>query len=83
MAYADRSWGDLDRKRALAAHLGAFPAVLDVRDVEGEAGPETMEITTISGLRRVPPAVVRSLGEHGVGVGSVRQDDGHWVLEVR
>jgi len=83
MAYADRSWGDLDRKRALAAHLGAFPTVLDVNDIEGKPGAGTMEIVSISGLDRVPPAVIRSLGEHGVGVGPVRLEDGHWVLEVR
>jgi hypothetical protein len=83
MAYADPSWDDLDRKRALAAHLGAFPTVLDVNDIEGKPGAGTMEILTISGLKRVPPAVIRSLGEHGVGVGSVRLEEGHWVLEVR
>lgn len=72
-----------DRRRAAAEHLGALPTVLAVDDVADQPVGATLEVTTTAGLERVPPAVVRAIGEHDHGIGIVQRQNDHWIVEVR
>jgi hypothetical protein len=72
-----------DRRRAAAEHLGALPTVLAVDDVADQPAAATLEVTLVGGLERVPPAVIRAIGEHDHGVGLVQRQGGHWIVEVR
>jgi hypothetical protein len=72
-----------DQRRALAEHLGALPTVLGVDDVSDTPTAAALEIATIGGLERVPPAIVRAVAEHDHGIGIVQRQNDHWIVEVR
>lgn len=68
--------------QALASALSALPVVRGVDVLHGGASP-TLQVTLITDLHRVPPAVHRVLARHDAGTGPQMQQGDHWVLEVR
>ena len=69
---------------ALEADLAALGAVqaVDVLD-DDPTGRVVIEVTTIAGLERVPPAVVDALAAHDAGLGPIQPQGSAWKLEVR
>ena len=58
------------------------PVVLDARTVEHN-GHEALEIVLLERVDRVPPAVLRALGDHDCGITLAQSQGDHLVVEVQ
>ena len=59
------------------------PVVLDARTVDQHDGHKALEIVLLERVDRVPPAVLRSLGEHDCGITLAQPQGDHLVVEVQ
>lgn len=72
-----------DRKRVLAEHLEAHPAVNEVGTLHDHADEADLVVRTITELDRVPPAITRMLARYDYGIESVNQTDSRFIILVR
>ncbi|MFW5896203.1 MAG: hypothetical protein ACOCUA_02345 [archaeon] len=78
-----RSEKTIEKRRALRRHLAGLGSVMAVDAVDDQPGAAALEIVTAPRLERVPPAIVRAIGEHDHGIGIVQRQGDHWIVEVR
>ncbi|WP_245779414.1 hypothetical protein [Halostagnicola kamekurae] len=59
------------------------PVVLDARAVDQHDGHDVLEIVLLERVDRVPPAVLRDLGDHDCGITFAQPQGDHLVVEVQ